>query len=393
MLQRVCLLGGFCLSLTLGHLLGFAQSEVVPTPTAQQKNASRFHSGWAALHPDGSLTGRAVILNGQGELSAQPHARVTLSRKLLPISTTQADADGNFKFTGLSQGVYEIASESDHSYAIVSFEAVADRTPSVMHVYASSMPRAAVDAVLKELWAPQEEAVGTPRFEDVMAPLIPGTQTQRVAIRGGKINGLVAFADSRNAPESHVVKAFSNGSLIDTAPVDGQGRFSLAIENPGPIDIVLGGSAYASLGFEAVDLEGLVTLQPEKNQSTHLVSMQDPANSLGVCDSLVVPAVGCGIAVPPPVAVEEGLPLASCEAAPMCGGFSPCASGYRGGGFGGGGGGGGEFGGMGSLLGIAGIALGAVALADDDDWRDDRFFRDSGFNPPLATPYYDYRYY
>ncbi len=392
MLQRLFVASGFCLSMTLGSLSGFAQSELVPSPTPQQTSTARFHSGWAALQPDGSLLGRAVMLGGAGNVSPQPSARVTLSRNLIPLATTQADADGNFAFAGLSQGIYEIASETDHSFAIVSFEAVSGRQPSVMDVYASSMPRTAVDAVLKELWAPQEEGAGTPKFEDVMAPMIPGTQSQRVAIRAGKINGQVAFADSRNVPEAHVVKAYSQGNLIDSAPVDSQGKFILTVGNPGPIDVVLGGAAYAILGFEAVEVENLAKVSGGK--SLQLVSMQEQIGSLGVCDSLVVPAVGCGIALPPPVIVEEGLPLAACAppaAAPMCGGFSPCAGGYRGGGFSGGGGGygGGGFGGIGGLLGIGGIALGAAALIDNNDNNN----RDNGFRPPLATPFYGYPYY
>ncbi len=365
----------------------FAQTEVVPipTPSASQSTENAFHSGWAVLQVDGSLKGRAVVLGPAGELVPQANAKITLSQNLAVLSTTQSNAEGEFTLGGLSEGVYEIASETADSFGIVSFEAVSGTsTPTAMQVFASSMPRNAVDEVLKGMWAPQEEGIGAPKFEDVIATMVPGTQSQRVAIRDGRIFGQVAFSDSRNIPEAHVIKVFRAGSLEATAPVDSSGMFSFPVTAPGAIDIVLGGSAYAILGFEAVDRQQLAET-PSLEQRFVAAAMQDVC----VADTLVVPAVGCGTPLPPVIVEEQAPLLAAAPPAPMCCGFSPSA-GFRGGGFSGGGGyGGGGAGGFGSLagglLGAAGLAVGVAALLDDDD--DDDRNRNDGFNVGFATPF------
>lgn len=373
--------------LGLGVILGtgnaWAQSELVPSPSAISSGAvsaqtTVYHSGWGAIQSDGSLQGRVVTVGEAGAVQTQANTVVTLSKDLMVLATTQTANDGSFTLTGLSPGVYEIAAESPDCYGIVSFQAVdgnlLGRAPA-MDVYAASMTRASVDDVLQSLWAPQDQFGSMRPFVELVAPLQPATQSQRVAIRGGMVSGQVAFQSDRVVPEAHIIKVFKQGTLMATAQVDSQGRFSFPATAPGAVDLVLGGGAYATLGLELVDETRVSAIE---NQSPTFVSTM-VNDALAVGSTLLVPAAGGSPAgdgglLPPPLPMA-GQPL------PMGGGFGPMSGG--GGGFGGGSGGGsgggglgGGLGGLGGLLGIAGIALGAAALADEDD----------GFNVPVGTP-------
>ena len=359
------------------------QNELVPVPTptvnSTQVQSSVYHSGWGYLKSDGSLSGQVVTVGASATVRPQSNATVTLSRDLVVVATTQADANGSFVFSGLTPGVYEIATESPESYGIVSFEAVqggGNAAASVMEVYASSMRRSSVDEVLQSLWAPQDGVgVGRP-FVDVVDPLRPAAQSQRVAIRGGAVSGQVAFSNPLCIPEAHVVKVFSQGKLVATAPVDRMGKFSFPVQSPGPVDLVLGGSAYAAMGVELV--EDATRLSGHASGDVRLVSL---ASAEAIAQNLLVPAVGGpssdGTDQPIPLGPQP-LPLAG-PGFPMEGGFGGGGGYSGGGGMGGGSGGGGVgggIGGLGGLLGIAGLAVGVTALADDDD----------GFTTPPVTP-------
>ncbi len=376
MLQRVIVLIGF---LAYSGVALAQQKELVPTPiptaNAAQVPTSVYHSGWGFIKADGSLSGQVVTVAAGAAVKPQGDATVTLSRDLVVLATTRTDADGSFVLSGLSPGVYEIAAESADCYGIVSFQAVSGRhlgqntTTPVMEVYASSMRRTAVDEVLQSLWAPQDgEATGRP-FVGVVEPLQPAAQSQRVAIRGGAVSGQVAFANARNIPEAHVIKVFSQGQLVATAPVDSMGKFSFPASSPGPVDLVLGGSAYAAIGVELV--EDATRLSSQQKGDVRLVSL---ASAAAIASQLVIPAAGGPPddgSDAPPLPIGEPLPLAG-PGFPMDGGFAPGGGGFSGGGGGMGGGGGGPgggggLGGMGGLLGIAGLAVGVTALADDDN--------------------------
>lgn len=383
MLLRVLVLMG----VVAGSEVALAQQkETLPTPTptinATQVQSSVYHSGWGFISDDGSLSGQVVTVEAAG-VKPQGDTAITLSKGSVVLATTHTDANGSFVLSGLTPGVYEIAAESADCYGIVSFEAVSsgrndqNTAAPVMEVYAASMRRAAVDEVLQSLWAPQDGvaldgAASHRPFEGLVEPLRPAAQSQRVAIRGGAVSGQVAFANARNIPEAHVIKVFSEGKLVATAPVDRMGRFSFPVAAAGPVDLVLGGSAYAVIGVELV--EDATHLSARQTGDVRLVSMAS-----AVASNLVIPAAG-GPSDESPVPLGEPLPVVD-PCFPMEGGFAPCCGGFSGGGMGGGGmggggAGGGGMGGMGGLLGIAGLAVGVVALADDDN----------GFVVPPATP-------
>ncbi len=373
MLLRVLIVMGSLLScgVTMAQ-----PKEVVPTPkptaNAAQAQSSVYHSGWGFIGNDGSLKGQVVTVGAAATVRPQGNTTVTLSRDLVVLATTRTDADGSFVLNGLSPGVYEIAAESSDCYGIVSFVAVPSgqgqqsAAAPVMAVYATSMVRPAVDEVLQSLWAPQDGIVANRPFDGLPEPSQPLAQSQRVAIRGGAVSGQIAFASPRNIPEAHVIKVFSQGTLVATAPVDSMGKFSFPAQSPGPVDLVLGGSAYAAIGVGLV--EDPTRLSSQQKGDVRLVSME---SAVAVASQLVVPAAGGppadGSDVPPPPPLGAPLPP---PGFPVDGGFVTGGGGFSGGGgggFGGGGGGmGGGIGGMGGLLGIAGLAVGVTALASDD---------------------------
>lgn len=373
MLLRVIIVMGYLVScgVTLAQ-----QKEVVPTPkptaNAAQVQSSVYHSGWGFIGNDGSLNGQVVTVGAAATVKPQGNTTVTLSRDLVVLATTRTDANGSFVLKGLSPGVYEIAAESSDCYGIVSFVAVSSgqgqqaATAPVMEVYATSMRRPAVDEVLQSLWAPQDAIVADRPFDGLPEPAQPAAQSQRVAIRGGAVSGQVAFANAHNVPEAHVIKVFSQGTLVATAPVDRMGKFSFPVSSPGPVDLVLGGSAYAAIGVELVE-EDATRLSLQQTGDERLVSL---ASAVAVASQLVIPAAGGppgdGTDAPP-LPFAEPLPLAG-PGFPLDGGFVTGGGGFSGGGGGGGfGGGGGGIGGLGGLLGIAGLAVGVTALASDDN--------------------------
>ena len=370
---RDLLVAGACL------LPAFAQAqvEVVPGPAGGARAAVTpmqvYHSGWGAISSDGSLRGKLVCVGSGGELLPQAGATVTLSRDMLPLASGQTEADGSFSFSGLTEGVYEIAAEAGDCYAVNSFQAV--RVPAgaqPMFVYASHMRHSSVDEVLQSLWAPHSVELVTRGFEEVVAPFMPAAQSPRVTIVNGRVSGQVAFANANNIPETHVVKVFRDGKLEATAPVDNLGTFSFSATGPGVVDVVLGGSAYASMGVELVDGSQLADRPRGTDGQFVAAALQGGMPS---APTLLIPAVGGaaqpGLAPPPMGPVAMPMPM---------GGFGPAGGFYGGGGggFGGGGGGfGGGLGGIGGLVGAAGLAVGIAALADDDD---------DGFVPDVTTP-------
>jgi len=360
-----------------------AQVEVVPRPNSETVSSEPvssavqprqvYHSGWGYLSSAGVLTGKVYCIHGVGKLVPQVGSTVTLSQNLAVLASGTTDRDGNFSFSGLDAGVYEIATESTTCYSIHSFQALYANSSAAaqpMLVFASSLQHSKVDELLNTLWAPSDTLPPTARpFKEVMAPVIAAAQSQRVAIINGRVSGQVAFANPYNVPEAHVVKIFRNGSLLADAPVDNFGTFTFAVPAPGPIDVVLGGTAFAAFGAELVDASQLAR---DQQSSVQFVSanMQSPPAS----PTLLVPAVGGanqGATAAGPAAIPGGIPPMA-----MAGGYRPMGS------FGGGGFGGGGFGGMnglgiaGALLGGAGLAVGIAALDDDDE----------GFVVDVATP-------
>lgn len=368
-------------SLTHGQALSEPVTLPSPAATAARSStaAQTFHNGWASI-ADGKLNGRATALTDSGELQTIAGARVELLKNAAVVSSTVADNEGNFEFNDVTPGIYGITIESADGFAAHAFSAVAasEASPPV-NVYVSKLPRRVVDELLQSLWTPGTQAGSAKPFFEGVPQGNAMVQSPKVRMIDGMVYGEVLFENPTAVPSNHYVKVFNAaGRLIATERVDSFGKFIFAPPSPGLYNIVVGGGAYACVAVHVVAQEAaaLVVEPVSVRFVSRNVAPQIP-------DSLVISAIG-----PPPAATlvadefeggfvgPGGLPA-------YPGGFAGgggFGGGGAGGGFGGGGAGGGfgggGLGGLGGLLGIAGLAVGVVALADDDD----------GFAPPVATP-------
>lgn len=367
-------------AMTLGQALSEPVTMPAPLPSvAQDTRAETFHNGWASLD-DGNLNGRATELTESGELQTISGARVELLKNASIVSSTVADADGNFTFSDVTPGIYGITIESADGFAAHALSAVAasDASPPV-NVYVSKLPRRVVDELLQSLWTPDTQAGSAKPFLESAPRGNAMVQSPQVRMIDGMVYGEVLFENPTAVPSSHYVKVFdAAGRLIATERVDSYGKFDFAPPSAGLYNIVVGGGAYACVAVHVVAQEAVASVV--EPVSVRFIS-KDVAPQ--VPDSLAISAIG-----PPPagpvVADEfEGGFVGPGGFPAYPGGFAGgggFGGGGAGGGFGGGGAGGGfgggGLGGLGGLLGIAGLAVGIVALADDDD----------GFAPPPATP-------
>ncbi len=342
--------------LAISALLGSAngQVETVPPGGSAQSGWVAFHSGWAHLAGED--------LRGSVSTPARPgagaNAKVSLLKNGVVQRSTLADENGAFVFASVNPGVYGITVESDEVCGAISFEAVPAPAGGAIpfQVYAATMPKALVEDIWASMWAPPSEVVYRPQsFAQLAAPV--GTkvaQTERVVAVDGRVRGQLAFDSNQSVPTSQVIKVYRNGSLVATERVNESGQFSFAAE-PGIVDVVVGGNAFACIAVDVVAAPGVAA---QSEGSTRFVSTN--AVQPGAADQLLIPVIGSGQSSEeaPPV-VEPVLPIE------FAGGGFAGPGGFGGGS--GGGGGGGRGGGGGALLGLAGLAVGVTALADDDD--------------------------
>lgn len=349
----------------------YGQEAVLSSPSTvpASQAATVYHSGWAVLNADGDLDGQVVTVGSNGGSTPQADASVILLSPTSSMNLT-TDEHGHFSFPNVKPGVYEIRSAASDSYASFGLQVLPHHPEAAnqLSVYAASMPPAMVDEVLRSLNVPQTAPAASQRrnFAPVGSPNWPLVQSQRVALTNGVVNGRLAFTVGYGLPQSHTVKLFRDGQVIDTAAVDPMGYFTVRPEGAGAYSLIVGGVGHGALGIEVVDQSAQLS---SNTSGSKLVS--NNSNAL-VQDSLVFPVAmpeTAPLAQQPPVEEFVGPP-------PVGGGFpAPGGGGFAGGG-GAGGGGLGGLGGAGGLLGIAGLAVGVAALASDDD----------GFNGNLATP-------
>ncbi len=160
----------------------------------------------------------------------------------------------------------------------------------------------------------------------------------------------------------HALNAFlvRNGAVVHQAPVAEDGSLKFSAVAPGVYSFVTAGAE----GFSAFSVIVSPAIATANSGNVIAVSMQDGDSPL------------TGTPAPPSDIIPATDPLAPTgddlgDAFPPIGDVPPGAGGGgfgggSGGGFGGGGAGGGGLG-LGGLLGLAGIGLGAAALADNDD--------------------------
>ncbi|GIW99792.1 MAG: hypothetical protein KatS3mg111_3125 [Pirellulaceae bacterium] len=334
----------------------------VPALTPVAKLVGAFHEGWATIDGDGKLVGRVVTLSANGELVPQDQVEVRIDGMGGPIAAVTTDAEGAFELTGLRPGVYLLEAEGSGAYAAFSFQAVPSDSVRPMDVYAAGMQPARVRDVFRELWSPSK-GKAKPAYGEVRPDGWPVEQSPYVVAVDGMLRGQLAFPFSVTDYTGCVVKAYQDGELVASAPVDGLARFELRLPRPGVTDLVVGGAGLSACISAVVQFGGGATAAVTESGG------QFVAKRL-LQDSLLVPVRPAPGVAPEELGATEEAVLPPPPVAGMAGGAP-----IGGGGFGGAGGGGiGGASGLGGLLGAAGLAVGVAALSDDD-----------GFDGNLAT--------
>ncbi len=346
---------------------------------------------WVRLGSDGVIAGKLLVLNSSGQTEGRIGARVVVSRDGQAILETESDVDGSFKLDGLEPGAYAIQCRGDYTFAAYALHVLpseAAHLSSDLEIYASVIPEARAAELIAGNLVPGDLEVGSDAYyrdfkSDPIAADRQFNNSHRIALRDGALVGRVSRPGWTYAEQDltgTVAQIVQNGEVIGQSAVAKDGYYEISNVVPGVYDLfVTGDDGFAVLSFEAVAASEPVAT---KVGAIHMVSAQiGMASDCLCCELIEQPEISaCSTCAPPAPIIEEvvmiepcGLPVDSCGCgvAPSCGcgyggGFGGGGGGFGGGGFGGGGAGGGGIGGLGGLLGVAGLALGVTALADND---------------------------
>lgn len=311
---------------------------------------STYHSGWARLSQDGYFRSRVIGHDGV----AQVGANVTIRQAGEVVATAKTDANGTFETSGLHTGVYEVRVDGQSGCAVTAMRVMPAKgnADSITEIYSSSLSSAWYDKMAANLTVPAELS-GAP-VESLGGQAIPTRQSRRVLIENGQIRGQIAFASGASRAQDLIAFLYRDGQEVAQALVDQSGEFFLPVEAEGYYDVFVGGSANCLMGIEAIDSN----YAAKSSRSFKYVSLNQSNAATSLCCPVATPSYSSG-------------PVGGTVSPVAGGGFAGnqgfVGGGLGGGGFGGGAGGGGGGGiGIGGLAGIAGLAVGIPALADDD---------------------------
>lgn len=311
---------------------------------------STYHSGWARLNQDGYFRSRVIGFDGVVEVGAN----VTIRQNGNTVATAKTNANGTFETSGLHTGIYEVRVDGKRGCGVVALRLMPAKgsSDSVTEIYCSSLSSSWYDKMVSQFSLPQELSAASP--ESILGgQSIPSRQSRRVLIDDGAVRGQVAFASGSSSPESLIVQLYQNGKRVAETTVNAAGEFFVPVAEEGYYDVFIGGGANSLMGIEAVNS----SFADNSDGTFKYVSL----NQSGAASCLCCPVASSHAGG----AVSAGI------AGPVHGGGFATSNGLvGGGGFGGGAGGGGGLGGgglgIGGLAGIAGLAVGIPALADDD---------------------------
>ncbi len=320
-----------------------------------------FHSGWARIDADGRMQGQVVTLSVNGELAPAPRTAVHIEGDSGVSVRALTDENGNFQVEGLRPGIYFLEAAGPMAYAAFSFQTIESESAGLTQVYATRMASEQVVGILRELWTPQEKSP-VPSLGQIDPASIPQQQSAKYICVDGSIHGQLAFPFAIDNYATCIVRAYQNGKLVASAPVDSAARFTLAVPTGGIVDLIVGGSGtVACMSVYVEHASQLSRSEPAGGERRFVATAIDLQGQ-----TLMVPVR------PAPVQPDDRQGEEERRAA-----LPPAPGpGFAGGGFGGGGGagGGGGIGGAGAALGAAGLAVGVAALSNDD-----------GFNVNLST--------
>lgn len=354
-------------------------SNVVESPEApalEAEPASIKAAGTSIpLTADGTLTGRFSSIDASGELQPAKDLVVTLTSSTGTKTAATTDDQGFCSFEDVSPGIYTVVADSPQgklSYgirtSIADFAVAAsepqpvaiDRMVAIDSVLTPKSDQNAISHVIKgvEVKAVVPDPAAAPKSA---TPTENAGQTENSYAHepiqlnaDGSLEGRLNLLDPATGDVGSVndltVSLIIDNSVVANARVNPDGTFTLWNLLPGVYSMVVAGQdgiAYMGVQFAGDPVPDFADGIPTA------VRKQETPFSMSVVQ-------GAGADEPsdeePEGQGEEGT--------------TPPAGGAAAGGGGsttGGGGGGGSGGGFGELLGLAGAALGAAALASDDD--------------------------
>lgn len=332
---------------------------------------SLYVNQWIALNSNGGISGKLVGLDSTGTAAPRPAVEVMLVQNGKPVTGTTTDADGGFTLQGLVPGTFTFVAKSDFTFAALGLNVLpaSSGSPSSLNVCASTIPYGQAFQIISESWVPGSSMVVGSKFEnDPLGSERGMVTTTKVNLQNGDLVGRVSRAGlplNDQDLSGNVAHVFQGGRKVADAPIGRDGSYRIKSLAAGVYDlIIVGKNGTAAVGFEAVDPKAVTS--NSSVGAVRLVTLQESVDSMNIelANTSDIPS---NQDVPPPVIGEVVGPPMEMGGPMVGGGFAGPGGGGFGGGAGGGGGGIGG-GGLGGLLGIAGLAVGVAALADDDEF-------------------------
>lgn len=377
---------------------------VVPA-SAETATSQLLVNQWIRQAEDGSIQGKIVLRQSDGTALAVSPAVVALADAKGEARSEKADKNGEFKFADVEPGVYTVLTRGAKDVcAIVALHVIAHDDEkaaglaSAIEVSAGRVDFSAVNANLIRYLPPRQFGENVVSVDNVdvnaISSTVAGTAFHRVKqTNGGMVGQIYAAGTVGNtlSPSREAnVFLFQDGIEMERMTTDTNGRFEVAVLEPGVYSMmVVGNSGSGLVGFELVGEASKSFAAASNSNETLVTAMQEGVASqfvlqlapsdgivgnfqeMGVIQGEVISDVLIDEQVIGEEVIDEGF------GTPMGGGGGGFGGG--GGGFGGGGGGFGG-GGAGGLLGLAGVggAIAAIVAASDSD-------NDRVIVPPPAT--------
>lgn len=364
-----------------------------------------------ALNRNGAVEGQIATI-GNGSTAGISDLKVYFVQNGEVVTEADTDENGAFVAAGVPEGAYSFVATGQNGFAAYGIRVVSDdsgKFDNVMEAAAVSPRFATVKRILNEK-LPKEVA------DQIISTSISDAKvvgSNRVKLDNGQLQGsvvsLLGESNSVNGTSVHIIK---NDEQVAEVLTDETGEFVVSDLESGVYDFVAAGpNGFAAVSFEAVQDSTVVTASAavvvESDAASAVadpITYQDSipvdipygagySDSLNVCMTNTQDTGFINNQVPAEIGYVDGMsydcPVEYASEAIGCGsavggccgsaanfsGFSCCNPGgggpFGGGRFGrlggGGGAGGGFFGsGIGRLAMLGGLAVGIVAISDND---------------------------
>ncbi len=297
------------------------------------------------LDSEGRVVGRIVaIADEQGSTYGIGQLKVTFSQMGMVVAEGLTDSDGTFAVGGMSTGVYSFIARSDLGLVAFGINVL----PAIEGAEASILEAAAVTSSPSELLGQiSKKAVPSQNKINDKIQIISGNH---VSLHNGVMTGNIHSMYKSGTVANTKIDIRRGGQVVASTMVQPDGSFKVTGLTTGIYEFVASGvNGYAALSFYAVEngqLTQTVSDTKEVRTSTAILPIPKQDGPSPSFEVILVPQDVINNDQPTVQGDFVGEPFVD------------------GGSFGGGGGAGGGGMGGGRLLGIAGLAIGIIALAD-----------------------------